>query len=285
MDDDFAVRRRQCAHRPVRAEHQPVRAEGVQHRVGVRAQVLDGPGGGVGLGDQAGEFADRVGQGGEGADVGGPGFEGAGGDGRLAQVVEDEGEFGQGGGRLDAGGSWCGQDDQVVDQAGVGDGGQTAAYVRAQQPLRVGLALDLVADALEVLAAGEFAQPGELVGDVRAGEVGPADDSRDQVVLGGEGQELRGLLGHGDRLDEDGAVDSGRAGLGGEVRHGEVAPERRCRSGDPVLVPDGQVPDVVVGVDTVMAAPIRRAGRRRRPRRSSRAPRRAVRPCGPARRR
>ncbi len=150
----------------------------------------------------------------------------------------------------DAGRELVGQDHEVVDQPGVGDGGQSPAYVRAQQPIRVGFALDLVADALEVAAAGEFPQPGQFVGDVGAGEVGPPDYARDQVVLVGQGQELRGLLGHGDRLDEDRAVHSGRSRLGCEVLHREVAAKRpQFGAGDPVLVPYGQVPHVVVGVD------------------------------------
>ncbi len=107
-----------------------------------------------------------------------------------------------------------------------------------------------MADALQVVAAGEFAQAGEFVGDVRAGEVGPADDSGDQVVRVGEGEELGGLLGDGDRLDEDGPVDAGRAGHGCEVGDGEVPSQRlEFGSGDPVLVADREVPDVVVGVD------------------------------------
>ncbi|GHE06408.1 hypothetical protein GCM10010339_46590 [Streptomyces alanosinicus] len=67
-------------------------------------------------------------------------------------------------------------------------------------------------------------------------------------MCGGQGEELGGLLGHGDRLDEDGAGGSGRPRLGSEVGEGEVASERAV-FGDPVLVPYGEVPDVVVGVD------------------------------------
>jgi hypothetical protein len=165
-------------------------------------------------------------------------------------VVEDEGEAGQLLVGPGAGGQLVREHDQVVDEPGVGDGGQSAADVRAQQPLGVGFALDLVADALEVPAAGEGAQAGAFVGDVGPGEVGPADDAPDQVVPGGQGQELRGLLGHGDGLHEDRAAHPGTPRLGFEVLHREVASQRgEFGSGDPVLVADGQVPHVVVGVD------------------------------------
>ncbi|GAP52778.1 uncharacterized protein SAZU_7657 [Streptomyces azureus] len=163
-------------------------------------------------------------------------------------MVQDEGESGQQGRRLGAGRELVGQHDQVVHQPRVGHGGQAAAYLRTQQPPRIRLALDLVPGALEVPPAGQLPQPGQLVGHVGAGEVGPADDPRDQLVLVGERQEFRGLLGDGDGLDEDGAVDARRAGLGCEILHGEVAPDR-VALGDPVLVPHGQVPDVVVRVD------------------------------------
>lgn len=170
--------------------------------------------------------------------------------GGFAQVVEDEGEprvrpRGLGGGR-----ELVGQHHEVVDEARVGDGGESPVDVGAQQPARVGFALDLVADALQVAAAGEFAEAGEFVGDVGTGQVGPADDSGDQVVGVGEDQELGGLLGHGDRLDEYGAGDARRARLGFEVRDREVPPERlEFGPGEPVLVPYREVPDVVVGVD------------------------------------
>nr|BBJ55633.1 hypothetical protein SAVMC3_82620 [Streptomyces avermitilis] len=142
------------------------------------------------------------------------------------------------------------QDHQVVDEPRPGHGGEPSADVGAQQPVGVGLALDLVADAPQIRAAGELREARQLVGHVRPGQVGPADHSPDQLTLRREGEELRRLLGDGDRLHEHGPVDPGRPCLRFEVRDSEVPPQGlEFRAGDPVLVADGQVPDVVVGVD------------------------------------
>ncbi|KUO08912.1 hypothetical protein AQJ58_26285 [Streptomyces sp. DSM 15324] len=104
-----------------------------------------------------------------------------------------------------------------------------------------------MADPLAIPAAGQGAQPGECVGGVRAGEIGAADDARVRRVRGGEREERVGLLCDGEGLDENRAVHAGRAGAGFQGGEGEVAPERAAGL-DPVLVPYGQVPDVVVGI-------------------------------------
>lgn len=165
-------------------------------------------------------------------------------------MVEDEGESGQQFGGLRGGGQLVLQDDQVVHESGGGDGGQTAAYVRAQQPLRVRLPLHLMAYPHQPVAAGQFAQRGEGVRDPGRGEIGPADDARDEVAPVRGGKELGGLLGDPDGLDEHGRGHPGGPGLGVQVREGEVPAEgSHGRAGDPVLVAYGQIPDVVVGVD------------------------------------
>lgn len=211
--------------------------------------------------------------------------------GGLPHVVEHEGQLGQQRGGLDGGGQLAGLDDEVVDESGGGDGAQSAQDVGAQQPAGVGFALDLVADADEPVAAGESAQCGQGVGDVGCGQVAPADDARDEVAVMGEGQELGGLVGDGDGLDEDGGTHPGGARLGLQVGEGEVPPERgEFVAGDPVLVAYRQVPHMVVGVDDPLltrhvTAPRRPGARLRRRRPSSRATRRAVRPSWPARRR
>lgn len=98
-------------------------------------------------------------------------------------------------------------------------------------------------------AARQLPQPGQLVGDVRPGQVGPADHTRDQLAPRREGEELRGLLGHGDRLYEDRAVDAGGPCLRCEVRHAEITSQwLEFGPGDPVLVADREVPHVVVRV-------------------------------------
>lgn len=143
-----------------------------------------------------------------------------------------------------------GLDDEVVCESGVGDGAKAAAYVGAQQPVGVGFVLDLMADAHQAVATREFAQCRDGVGDVRGGEVGPAEDAADQVAVVSQGQEFRGLLGDTDGLDEDRADHVGRLRLGGEVGGGEGAGEGcEVLAGDPWLGADRQVPEVVVGVD------------------------------------
>ncbi len=166
-------------------------------------------------------------------------------------MVEDEGEAGQSGGRRRAGGELVRQHHQVVDQTGVGDGLEASAHVGPQQPLGVGFALDLVADALQVTSAREFGEPGQGVGDVRAREVGPADHSGDEFAVVREGEELRGLLLDGDGLHEDGGRDTGRLrARASRSLEREVPPDRgELLAGDPVLVAHGEVPDVVVRVD------------------------------------
>ena len=67
-----------------------LRGEGVEDDVEVGLEGGWGPGGPVGLGDHAGEFAEDVGAGGEGGEVEGPGFENFFGDAGLGDVVEDE---------------------------------------------------------------------------------------------------------------------------------------------------------------------------------------------------
>jgi hypothetical protein len=179
-----------------------------------------------------------------------PRLQSTGGDGRFGQVVEDEGEPGQPPGGLHRGRELVGFHQQVVDEARVGDGGQAAQHVGACQPAGVRFALHLVADAHQALTARPFAQPVEGVGDLGRGEVGPADDPGDQVAPGGQSEELGGLLGHGDRLYQHGGGDSGGTRFRFQVREREVATQRgEFGTGDPVLVADGEVPDMVVGVD------------------------------------
>lgn len=102
-------------------------------------------------------------------------------------MVEHEGQFRQQGGRSGGCGQLVGPDYQVVDETGGGDGPQTAQDVGAQQPLGVGFATDTVPDSDEPVTAGQGTERGEGVGDVRGGEVGPADHARDEGAAVGEG--------------------------------------------------------------------------------------------------
>lgn len=144
----------------------------------------------MGLGDQAGELAHGVGQRGQRPEPVRPWVRTPLCHGRFARVVEYEGESGHQGGSPDGGGQLMRQDDQVVDESGLCDGPESAKDVGSQQPLGVGFALDLVADSDEQVAAGQGAQGGERLVDVRCGEVGPPDDTRDETAVRGESEEL-----------------------------------------------------------------------------------------------
>ena len=52
-------------------------------------------------------------------------------------------------------------DQQVVDETGATDGPDPAPDVVAQQPIRIGLVVDLVADPDQAVAAGTLAELGE----------------------------------------------------------------------------------------------------------------------------
>jgi hypothetical protein len=165
-------------------------------------------------------------------------------------VVKDEDQVRHRGGRPGRGTQLAGRDDQVVDQAGPGDGGQAAQHVGPDQPVRVGFALDLVPQADQLRAAGHLGEGGDLVGDVGSSQVRPADHAGDQVAGRGQREQLRGLRGHGDGLHHDARGDAVPGGQMPVVIEQEIAAQRsERRAGDPVLVSDAQVPQMVVSVD------------------------------------
>jgi hypothetical protein len=148
------------------------------------------------------------------------------------------------------GGELAGGDDQVVDQARVRHRGQAAQHVGTGQPARIGFALYLVPDADQLAAARHLGQRGQPVVNAGGGQVGPADHPGDQVAGGGQGEQFRGLAGHGDGLHDDARGHAAGPGERPVVAEQEVAAQRReGRPGDPVLVAYPQVPQVVVGVD------------------------------------
>ena len=150
---------------------------------------------------------------------------------------------------VEGGRQLSGADEQVVDESGLADRPDPAADVVTQQPLRVGLVVDLVADPDETIAAGTRAEAGDRVGDAGIGQVDPPDDPPDERCRGCRGQELAGLVEARAGLDEDGRVDAGGGQRRCEVGRRE-RPSDGCELvGEPRVVRPGGVPDVVVGVD------------------------------------
>jgi len=106
-------------------------------------------------------------------------------------------------------------------------------------------------------SAGQPPVRGDLVADVRRGQVGPPDDRAYQAPSRRDGQEVRRLGRIEEHLDHDRACDT----LGGRDRRQVVDGERPAQRsqfllGGPRLVADqprlfahGQVPQVMVGVD------------------------------------
>ena len=88
---------------------------------------------------------------------GGPGLQGLA-DHGLGDVVDHEGQLREVADGLDRGGEVRGLGEQVVGQAGVGDGGQAALDVGAEEPVDVRLVVDLVADRLQIGAVRARAQ-------------------------------------------------------------------------------------------------------------------------------
>jgi hypothetical protein len=99
-------------------------------------------------------------------------------------------------------------------------------------------------------AARPVLDGGDAVGEVRRGQVGPADDPGDQVAGIGQREQFGGLPRYGDGLHHDARGHAVRLCRGLVVTEEEIAAQRReGRTGDPVLVAYAQVPYVVVSVD------------------------------------
>ena len=176
----------------------------------------------------------------------------------VAEVIEDEPEPGERAGGGHRGRQVARLADHVVGEARLGHRGQAAQHGRPGQPVRVGLDQHGVPYACQAVAAGKFAQLRQHVGDMRRGQVCPADHARDQAGPRGEGKQFRRFPGFGDGLHHDGRRDALGRGQRCQVRQREV-PQQRCQhriAGQPGLVMRGQVPEVLMGIDD------RRPGRR-----------------------
>ena len=146
---------------------------------------------------------------------------------RLRQVVDDEPETGHLPGHDQRRRQLARADEEVVGQAGRLDRGQPAPHVRAEEPVRVGLVVDLVADPDEPLPARPAAQRVERSADAPIGQVDPSDHAADERDGRCGREELAGLFQAADRLDEDRPIDAGRGELRREVLGAETPIDRR----------------------------------------------------------
>jgi hypothetical protein len=165
-------------------------------------------------------------------------------------VIQDKPQAGYRGSGPGRAWELAGRDDQVVDQARLGDRGQAAQHIGPGQPVRIGFVLDLVAQAGQLGAAGHSRQGADAVGDVGGGQVGPADHAGDQVAGCRQREQFGGLPGHGDGLHDDARGHAIRLGHRLEVSEQEIAAQRgERRAGNPILIAHAQVPQVVVSID------------------------------------
>ena len=145
--------------------------------------------------------------------------------------------------------------EDIVREADLSHGRHPPAHVGSAEPLGVGFVVHLVTDPDELRAARSGAERGELLGQVRRGEVDPADDARDELVRRRGGEELARLAEARDRLHEDRAIDAVRREERPQILRSEAPPDRCERVGHPRIPGARRVPEVVVGVDYESHAP------------------------------
>jgi hypothetical protein len=140
-------------------------------------------------------------------------------------VVEHETDIAEIAGHPRRGGQLGGTDQQVETETRGSGGAQSAAHLGPVQPAGIWLILDQVPQAGQPVTARQAAQPGDLRGDIRSGQVSPADDGGDQVAAAGQRQELLRLGGVIENLNEDTGADPLRRGGVGEVVQAETPPQ------------------------------------------------------------
>ena len=89
---------------------------------------------------------------------GAPRFEGTGRDRRLGEVIDDEPDIRQAPGKLHGRRQLARSQEEVVGETGRSDGPDPADHVRAQEPRRVRLVVNLVTDPDQAIAAGPGSQ-------------------------------------------------------------------------------------------------------------------------------
>ena len=94
------------------------------------------------------------------------------------------------------------------------------------------------------------------VANIGALEVDPAHNSRNELVLGGDRQEIVRLRQFATSLHDDGTAHGALSELGFQVRRAERAAQSRNVVTHPGIVAPGDVPKVLMRVDTQGASRI-----------------------------
>ena len=108
--------------------------------------------------------------------------------------------------------------------------------------------MHLVSDPDKQLAAWSITQDRKSFSNIGSNELHPTDDTGDLVVRSSQLEQLGGLVGNGDGLNENRPVDSCSDEERLQLHQAERAAQRREVRG-PWLVAGLQVPDVMVRID------------------------------------
>ena len=163
-------------------------------------------------------------------------------------MVEHEPHVRQAIDRLDDQREMLGRDHQVVYNPRLGHGGQPFLHAGASQVARVGLYLELMADADQLLAAGRRPQSGQGARHVRAVEVHPADHARQRRRVRGKREQVKRLACGVAGLDDHGGIHTMVIQHLFQVGQQE-RPSKQGKLIRPRLWPHRQIPQVHVGVD------------------------------------
>ena len=198
------------------------------------------------LGDEARELAHDLRPCGQRRHVRTPRIELALADERLGAVIDDDTQIGMPVGE--------GEDTRQVPRPGERIEHQPVCrhrvhrglYVGAQQPVVVGDVLQHGAQADQQSVARERV---DLLCGVCGGEIDPPDDTRDRRFTRRDLEHEARLGDRGGRLDEDRALDPVALAERLEILCAEIAVDRTLLGRKPAIVPAGQLPEMLMGVD------------------------------------
>ena len=240
-----------CQHRdrPVAAEHQAVRAKQLEGQFEVGPDVVRGPGREVAHGGvEPRHLRVHAGILGGARDEAPPRLVARGLDGRLGQVVDDHPQvrvaFRQGRDVL----KMPRQDGDDIERDIVrGQDIQRRAHVRPEEPVRVGLRVDEVADAGEGRVGAQDGQP--LCDRGRIVERHPSDDRGDLRVARRDLEHVGRVGGVVRRLDEHRALHARRREQWRQLRELDGAVDGPEVRAEPVVRGPGRIPEMLVRVD------------------------------------